>query len=679
MVIDLIKENLSNILEKCFSFSAIKEEPVAWVEKNVYLTSAESHYSGYFSYDVSPYSKEIINNLSPSSDVQMMAIMKCAQSGFTAGVVVNYIAYIIAQNPCNVIFCSGSDQLVRDTIRDRLDPVLQNSGNIRDLLQPSSLKKANHRTGDTDIKKEFAGGSLTCLTYIPSKLRQYSAKVVLADEFDDAPRNNKLEGSIRKLLEMRTSSFGSAKKLCYISTPTTKGVSNVEEVYELGDKRHWNWECPNCNTYIPIMWKVAREDGSFGGIKWEVDEEKKLIPNSTHYECQNCKGKIEEKQKNKLNLTGKWIPTCKPFSPENRSYKLNALTIPAGFDGWERLVTEFLLANPREGVVDIGLMKAFVNTRLGELWEERGRSPKSTDLMNNQKEYEIGIIPDNLINEQGNGKIALISLSCDLGGIMDTSNQNEDVRLDWEILVHTSKGQTYSINQGSIGTFKRIDSKTKTDILKESKRKKYTYANNVENSVWNELKEIIKTPLQGQSGTYYDIDISLIDTGHFSRYAENFIDSMQDRRVLGVKGQGEENFRKMDKNAQLIIHSRANKGLLYHIDVNAVKDIVSNNMALKEGTDGSQESGFMNFPTPSNGKYSTKNYFMHYEAEHRVEEVKNGIAVGYKWVKKREENHFWDIAVYNYIAREIFVADIKLYDSKYKNLTWNLWCDLLNE
>ena len=679
MVEELIKKNILDILKKSFNFSAIKEEPTVWVEKNVYLTSAESYYSGYFSYDISPYSKEIINNLSPSSDVEMMAIMKCAQSGFTAGVVVNFIAYTIAQNPCQIIFVSGNDQLVRDTVRDRLDPVLQNSGNIRDLLQPSSFKKANHRTGDTDIKKEFAGGGLTCLTYIPSKLRQYSAKVVLADEFDDAPRTNKLEGSIRKLLEMRTSSFGSAKKLCYISTPTTKGVSNIEEVYEMGDKRHWNWECPSCKTYIPIMWKVEREDGSFGGLKWETDNDNKLVTNSTHYECQKCKGKIEYKQKTKLNLTGKWIPTAEPLRPQFRSYKLNALTIPAGFDDWEQLASEFMLANPKEGVTDIGLMKAFVNTRLGELWEEKGRSPKSTDLMNNQRDYQIGIIPDTLIQEQGNGKIALISLACDLGGIMDTQNNNEDVRLDWEIVAHTSNGQTYSINHGSIGSFKRIGDKTKNDILKESKREKRTYAHGVENTVWNELKEIIKTPIEGQSNTYYDIDITLIDVGHFTKYATHFINGMQDKRVLGIQGQGEDNFRSMDKNAQLIIHSRANKGLLYHIDVNAVKDIVSNNMGLKEGTDSSQQAGFMNFPSPANGKYSPKNYFAHYESEHRVEDVKNGIAVGYKWVKKKESNHFWDIAIYNYIAREIFVADIKLYETKYKHLTWNLWCDLINE
>jgi phage terminase large subunit GpA-like protein len=680
MISELIERNISEILQKAFNFNTIKLEPSEWVEQTVYLTSAESHYSGFFSYDVSPYSREIIDNLSPSSDVEMMGIMKCAQSGFTAGVVVNIIAYIISQNQCQVIFVSGSDQLVRDTIRDRLDPVIQHSGNIADLIGPSSIKKANHRTGDTDIKKEFAGGALTCLTYKPSKLRQYSAKVVLADEFDDAPRNNILEGSIRMLLETRTTSFGNAKKLCYISTPTTKGISNIEEVYNMGDKRQWNWECPHCETYIPILWKVEKEDGTFGGIKWSLDDEFKLIESSVHYECQNCSGKIEYRKKTSLNLTGKWIPTATPLRPQYRSYSFNALCIPSGFDDWIKLVTEFLLAcPPNNGTVDIGLLKVFTNTRLGELWEERGKSPRSTDLMSNQRSYQIGVIPNKTIETDGNGKVALISLACDLGGIMDYENNNYDVRLDWEIVVHTSNGQMYSIDHGSIGTFKRTQNKTKQDILDDNDRKKWTYIHNVENSVWDKLKDIIYTPLVGEDGLYFDIDITVIDTGFCEKLANIFIEGIKDRRVLGVKGQGEENYRKMDKNGAMITHSKLNKGLLYHIDVNLVKDIVSSNMSLKLGTDGSQRDGFMNFPQPSNGKYGLTNYFSHYEAEHRVPEIKNGIEVGSIWKKKREDNHFFDVAVYNYASREIFIADTKLYDKKYKDITWGDYCSLINE
>lgn len=678
MLQELITRNIHRIQDKIYDFSMKTMTPSDWAEQNLILSS-ESKFSGNFRYNKAPYAREVVDNMRPNSGVEITAVMKCSQSGFTQSVAIPIMVYNIAESPCNQMFLSSSDKMVQNTIRGRFDTIMEASG-LSNLLHTSQIKKANQRTGDTDFKKEYTGGTMINATYNASNLRFHSVEVVVADEFDDAPRVDKKEGATFDLVKARTKSYADTRRLLFISSPTTKGVSNIETVYEMGDKRQWNWECPHCKTYIPILWKVEKPDGTLAGIKWTLDNDFKLIEDSVHYECQNCGGKIEYKDKYKLNLTGQWIPTCEPENPRYRSYMFNALCNPPGFESWSDLVSQFLkCCPPNNGRVDTDALKVFTNTQLGELWEDRGKSPRSTDLMNNQRNYKIGIIPDTTIENDGNGKIALISLACDLGGIMDIENRNEDVRLDWEIVVHTSNGQMYSINHGSIGTFKRTQNKTKQDILDDSKRKKWTYEHNVQNSVWDVLKEIIYTPLQGESEMYYDIDITVVDTGHFTKYAENFVESIKDRRILGVKGQGEDNFRKMDKNGSMIKHSLANKGLLYHIDVNMVKDIVSRNMALKSGTDGSQPDGFMNFPQPADGKYSLANYFSHYEAEHRVPEIKGGVEVGYVWKKKREDNHFFDVAVYNFAAREIFIADTKLYDKKYKDLSWNLLCELLNQ
>lgn len=678
MIQEIFLKNIKEIQESIYDYDPIRLEPSEWIEKTVFLTSAESKYAGFFSYDRSPYSREIVDALSPSSDVEMVAVMKCVQSGFTAGVIVPTIAYTISQDPCNVIFVSGSDQLVKDTIRDRLDPVIQNSGNLKELIRPNSMKKSNQRTGDTDVKKEFLGGGLTCLTYRPSKLRQYSAKKILADEFDDAPRTNITEGSIRSLLEGRTVSFGDSKKLCYISSPTTKGISNIEEVYEMGDKRKWNWCCPHCDTYIPILWRVEREDGSYAGIKWQLNEDDELIEDSVHYECQNCSGRIEYREKTKLNMSGKWVPTAKPIRPQYRSYQFNALCIPAGFDSWITIVYQWIKACPKNQPVDIGLLKSFTNTRLGELWEDRGTSPRVNELMSNIGQYEVGKVPDVTCENDGNGKIALLSLSCDLGGIMDSVNKNEDVRLDWELLAHTSNGQTYSINHGSIGTFKRSKWRNQKDKEKDSDRKRFTFKEGVPDSVWPIFKDIMYNSLQGESGLYYDIDITIVDTGHFTKLAYNFIQGIKDRKIYGIKGDTVDSYRKTDKNTPIISHSRENKGLLYILDVNLLKDKLASDMALISGTDGTQPNGFMNFPQPSNGKYNLNNYFSHYESEHRVPLLKNDVEVGFTWKKKREDNHFFDCRIYGMAAREIFIADLKLYESGNKDLSWDRYCDLIN-
>ena len=103
-------------------------------------------------------------------------------------------------------------------------------------------------------------------------------------------------------------------------------------------------------------------------------------------------------------------------------------------------------------------------------------------------------------------------------------------------------------------------------------------------------------------------------------------------------------------------------------------------MKLRTSDDGTQESGFMNFPEPSGKKYQLKTFFKHYESEVRKEKIEGGESVGFKWEKKNSsvENHFWDVRVYNNAAKYIFVDLIKKTNpSKFKDLTWGTLVDLI--
>ncbi len=677
MLQELFKQNIRRIQDKIYDFDMRTKVISEWSEENIYLTS-ESKFAGLLSFKRSPYAVEVVNNMMPNSGIELTGIMKCSQSGFTQCLAIPCMVYHAAESPTNQMFVTSSETLIRNTIRGRFDTVMEGK-TLKGIIKSTSTKKANQRTGDTDFKKEYTGGSLINITYKPTNLRFHSVEVVVCDEYDDAPKIDKKEGSIFDLVMARTKSYADTRRLAFLSSPTTKGISNIEGVYNLGDKRKWNWECPNCKTYIPILWRIDREDGTFGGIKWELDENDELIEKSVHYECQSCCGRIDYKMKYPLNLTGKWVPTAVPKKPTYRSYSFNALCNPPGFESWVDLVRYWIEACPKGQAINIEKLKVFTNTQLGELWEDRGTTPRMTALMGNVRNYDVGVIPDKTCEEDGNGKIALITLVCDLGGVMDLVNNIEDVRLDWEIVAHSTNGQTYSIDHGSIGTFKRSKQTSKKEREKDSDRERWTFKEGVPNSVWPVFKEQIYRSLINESGEYCDIDLTIVDTGHFTKLSYNFIQSITDRNIYGVKGKGiEESFTKIGGNTSLIKHSNENKGLLYILDVNTLKDNLSSNMALTEGTDGTQPRGFMNFPQPSDGKYNKNNFFDHYESEHRVPEIKNGVEVGFVWKKKRENNHFWDVAVYTLASREIFIADWKLYHPKDRDLTWERYCLMID-
>ena len=73
--------------------------PSVWSEKHRVMTTDVSSFPGQFSYDKTPYLKEIINCLSAEHPARIIAVMKGAQIGFSTGVIENGIGWIISENP----------------------------------------------------------------------------------------------------------------------------------------------------------------------------------------------------------------------------------------------------------------------------------------------------------------------------------------------------------------------------------------------------------------------------------------------------------------------------------------------------------------------------------------------------------------------------------------------------
>lgn len=671
-----IYNNIYNqIHEEIYQINLVKKQPKEWIESNIILPDGVSRYRGPFSYDISPYVKEIVNHLSSESPARVVAIMKCAQIGLTQGLIIPGMAYIISEDPAPMMFMAGDKELAKTSIQERFDPIIQSSG-LTGLIRPSVIKSRNQRTGNTDFSKEYAGGRLTVEgTNNVTKMRQISVKFIFADDWEAAPRNDKNEGSLRSLIEGRQTSYGNMAKTFFISTPTIKQTSNIEPVYELGDQRKWHWECPSCLENITPEWRVKMKDGTDAGIIYELNSNNQLINSSVRYRCQNCGHEINEKEKYNLNLKGKWIPTAETQIENYYSYHLNALVIPPGFVTWIDLVKQWLEAVPPGQPVKSGQLQTFINIRLGQTWEEKGESPKANQLQENVNNYKVGLIPDLTCQEQGNGKIVLLTISCDLNGKMEQGN--EDVRLDWELVAHTSSGQQYNIEHGSIGTFQRVRTLNKEQLKKDLEREKYTYAHGQYNSVWNDFEEIIRNEFECESGKKLTVNLTVIDTGYFTHNAMKFVQKFDDILVVGIKGKIDENYRKISKDTPFISRSRETKDL-YLVEVNQVKDILSERIKLKPSFDGSQPEGYINFPVPEfeNNKYTYKNYFAHYEGEKRIEAIKFGETIGYSWQKKNSDsiNHFWDIAVYNIAAREIFLDILKRTDRNLAQMTWVDFC-----
>lgn len=689
-VIESWREQLKDLNNNLFNYQVVKPDVDKWIEENIYLEESTTVRPGFYDFNFTPYMREIVGLLHPSNPVRFFSIMKDGQSGFTTALVIGGILYIISECPTSILFTAADINLAQKTIEERFDPVLRSS-KLDHLIRPNVIKKTNNRTGDTSKKKEFRGGVLTTAgTNSANTFRMFSAQIILNDDYDTAPKEIGKEGSPKQVMKTRQNSFGDSAKTGMISTPTNQ-FSNIWAQIQLGTMEWWNWICPACEGLIKIEWKTECPDGTLAGIVWKLDDNKNLIRESVKYKCPHCSHLIDEKEKYDLNLKSLtignqgWVPTVTdPIERNHRSFIKNFIYNPPGFDGWVTGVEEFLAACPPGERVNVLLLKTFYNLRLGLPFEEQGETISISGLMENTRSYLPGVIPDITCEKDGNGKIIMLTLACDINGIM--KELNEDIRLDWELLAHSSTGVTYSVDHGSIGTFKRIRDKTGAEKEDEENRKKWTITHGDSLSVWNPFEEIMRkrypvessfvTANQTSENPGRSVDITVIDTGFGSNLVMQFVQRMYEDGLMciGVKGRIEDNYRKLTRDTQPIKRSAEKPRHLYIVEVNQIKDDLAQYMALRQGEDGSFPSGYMNYPEPRDNKYTKKSYFSHYEGEKRLQ-VKNdaGDVIGFQWQKKNNQvqNHFWDVRVYNLVAPLIFFDIFKQFNpSKYKNYTW---------
>lgn len=643
-------------------------KPSEWAEKYRKLTSEVSTIQGKYKYDYTPYLREVIDSLSPYHPAKVIAVMKGSQIGFTEGVIINGIVWLIANNPGNMIITSANDDLSKEIIEMRLDQAIASCG-IQHLIRPNTIRKRNQRTGDTSKYKEFTGGRLFAggVNSTDKLSRQRSIKFGFFDDWDAAPIFDKGQGNLFDILQKRFSTAKNTMKQFYISTPETR-PSNIEQVYELGDKRKWHVPCPKCGEYIELIWSDVNKEGERVGIIFDLDDKGNLLKNSVKYKCQKCNGVFDEKHKYDMNLKGKWIPTATAVREGYYSYHIpNFLAAPFMY-GWTDFAYEWAAIH-KDGITRKNKLKVFLNQTLGIPWEEKKSELKASQLSMNTRGYNYGIVPRELSLNDGNGEILLLTCSCDLNGILD------DARLDYEVVAHAENGSIYAIQHGSIGTYK--------PGKKNDNRDKWTYRNGVENNVWDYFyNEIINKDYFDDAGGNMRIMLTAVDTGYYTSYAYTFIDSFQGL-VIGVKGKmiAEKKFYKNNTDAPVFKPARE-RPRLYILEVEKIKDDLGDRMQLKWfNKEQPQPSGFINFPQPSDGKYTVSGYFKQYEAEEKIIQTDDGgEPIGWKWVRKHASmaNHFFDTMVYNLAARDIIAYKI-CKEAKLKSFGWADFVDFVKK
>ena len=341
-----------------------------WADDHRILSGKQSSERGRWRTARNPVLREIMDCFSAHSRVRDVVVMKSSQVGVTEAVV-NVLGYTMDHAPCPVMAMMPTLE-TRDTWKvQKLNPLLQETPVVRDLLGGVRSRDAANRQDLIDFPGGvlFLAGGNSANSYA-----QKSVRIIILDDLDRFPEEIGEEGDVITLAEGRTKAFPRAIR-AYISTPTVKGAL-IHRQWEKSDQRRFFVPCPHCGERQPLEWggpDVAH------GVKWSVLPTGEIV--NVRYVCRECGAETLEHHKPAMLAAGTWVAR----HPERatRGYHISALYAPIGLGpGWADLVRGWVAAQDNTAT-----LRAWINTNIGEPWEERGEEIDPLSLMTRLEAY----------------------------------------------------------------------------------------------------------------------------------------------------------------------------------------------------------------------------------------------------------------------------------------------------
>jgi phage terminase large subunit GpA-like protein len=317
-----------------------------WADRHRILSTKGSAEPGPWRTDRTPYLREPMQCLSPSSPWRRVVLMFGSQMGKTE-VVLNWLGAIIHLWPAPTLLVQPTLDMAKRLNRQRLEPLLRETPVLSDLIAPARARDS----GNTMFLKEFRGG-LFVLTGANSGsgLQSMPAAYLLADEVSSYPFEADDKGDPLENAEARTSTFPMGKVLI-TSTPGTRGMCRITSEYETrSDRRQLAVLMPCCGSLEVLRWREH--------MKWDKPE------GEVFAQCPACGERVSEHHKTTMLAGAVWQATAKGDGI-TAGFHLPGWYAPAGWTSWEQIRDEFLRAKP-----DPLLLKGWVNKRAAEAWED---------------------------------------------------------------------------------------------------------------------------------------------------------------------------------------------------------------------------------------------------------------------------------------------------------------------
>ncbi len=563
--------------------SAWKPEPrisvSQWADEHRRLGTKAGKAPARWRTATTPYLREIMDALSPYSRYHRVVFMSGTQLGKTE-TGLNWLGYIIHHAPAATLVMRPTQPEARRFSRQRLEPMIQTTEIIRDAVR----KPRSREGGNSLLTKEFDGGVMFLVgSNSASEVKSMPIRNLFCDEVEEFPQDLDDQGDPIALAEKRQVGPVFARRKVYlVSTPTVKDVSRIEREYLATDQRRYFIPCPACGHMDFLTWQgrdwLGSDKGSHHRIQWEEGK-----PETAAMVCAACGSIVEEWRKAWMLERGEWRPTAE-CEPGVIGFHLAALYSPLGWFPWWKAASEFLKAK------DDGLrMKTWVNTVLGETFEERAERVEPEGLLARAERYPAEV-------PQG---VGVLVASVDVQGD----------RLECAVKGYGAGEESWLI------AFSQFHGDPGRD------------------QVWLDLDRFLRQEFTHESGQKVPIACVAVDSGgHHSEQVYRFCRARLERRVFAVRGGAERGKpvvgRPSDNNRY---HAK-----LFTLCVDTAKETIYSRLRI-----GAPGPGYCHMP-----EWIDAEYVEQLTAEKAIRKWAKNRGTVREWIKTRERNEALDLEVY---------------------------------
>lgn len=552
-----------------------------WADRYRELSSESSAEAGKWSTSRAEYQRGMMDAVS-DPNIETVVLMTAAQIGKTE-LINNVVGFHIHQDPAPILVVQPTLEMAQTWSKDRLAPAIRDTPVLSDKIKDPRSRDS----GNTTLHKIFPGGHVTaCGANSPSSLASRPCRIIMCDEVDRYPISAGTEGDPIALARKRSATFWN-RKVILVSTPTEKGASRIEQAYAESDQRKYLVPCPDCGEKQELKW---------ANVRWE---DKK--PSSAEYTCEVCGCCWNDAKRFQAIRYGEWHKTAEGDG-KTAGFHISALYSP--WTPLEEIVRDFLSSKN-----DPMRLKAWINTTLGESYEEQGERIDEYDLFQRKEDF----------GDQLPEGAAVLVAGVDV----------QDDRLACEIVAYGSGEESWSIFYEEI------------------------YGDPSSAELWQDLDFILSQTFTHPKRGEMIIRSTCIDSGgHYTQQVYNYVRLRSGKRIFAIKGVGGEGRPIIGKPSK----NNIGKINLFPVGVDTAKELVFARLKIND-----VGPGYCHFPLDR-----SEEYFRMLTSEKKVTRYFKGRPRR-EWVKIRQRNESLDCRVYAMAALQIMGINIEAVVKQNKN------------